>query len=103
MGVGDARDVLGGGLERERHAELRDQLGRAEPDQVRPDDLAATMFHLLGLNPATLPPRDRERFWNTAIGHARVDSPEATAAGDALALLLAPAGYVVGPPPGRTS
>jgi hypothetical protein len=49
----------------------------------------------LGLDPATLPPRDRERFWYSAIARARVDSPEATAAGNRLATALKSAGYVV--------
>src|SRR5262249_20187481 len=39
----------------------------------------------LGLEPATPPPRDRQRYWYTAISTAKVDSPEATAAGDRLA------------------
>ena len=54
----------------------------------------------LGLNPAALPPRDRERYWYTAISQARVDSPQARAAGDQLAAQLQAAGYHVGPPPG---
>jgi hypothetical protein len=49
----------------------------------------------LGLDPAALPPRDRERFWYSAIARARVDSPEATAAGDRLATAIKSAGYVV--------
>src|SRR5262249_17090961 len=39
----------------------------------------------LGLDPAGLPPRDRERYWYLAISRARVDSAEATAAGDRFA------------------
>jgi hypothetical protein len=54
----------------------------------------------VGLNPADLPPRDRQRFWYTAIAHAKVDSPEAAAAGDRLAALIQPLGYVVSPAPG---
>jgi hypothetical protein len=54
----------------------------------------------LGLNPADLPPRDRQRFWYTAIAQARVDSPEAVAAGDRLAALVRPLGYVISPAPG---
>ena len=48
----------------------------------------------LGLDSATLAPRDRERFWYGAITRARVDSPEA-AAGDRLAATLKKAGYIV--------
>jgi len=54
----------------------------------------------LGLAPASLPPRDRERYWYQAIVQAHVDSPEATAAGDRLAEALPGAGYVVGAAPG---
>jgi hypothetical protein len=49
----------------------------------------------LGLDPAALPPRDRERFWYSAIARAHVDSPEASTAGDRLANALKTAGYVV--------
>jgi hypothetical protein len=54
----------------------------------------------LGLEPAALPPRDRERYWYTAIGHARVDSPQAREAGNQLAARLVGIGYTVGPAPG---
>lgn len=53
----------------------------------------------LSMNSSQLPPRDRERFWYTAIAHARVDSPAATDAGNRLADKLREAGYVVGPAP----
>jgi hypothetical protein len=53
----------------------------------------------LGLDPATLPARDREKYWYTAIAQARVDSPEAVAGGDHLAATLEALGYVVGPAP----
>ena len=49
----------------------------------------------LGIEPAELPPRDRERYWYTAIARARVDSAEAIAAGDRLVQALAGTGYVV--------
>ncbi len=55
----------------------------------------------VGLNPAELPPRDRQRFWYTAIAQARVDSVEAIAAGDRLAALVRPLGYIVSPAPGQ--
>lgn len=54
----------------------------------------------VGLDPARLPPRDRQRFWYTAIGQAGVDSAEARAAGDRLATRLGKVGYGVGPAPG---
>jgi hypothetical protein len=53
----------------------------------------------LGLDPASLPPRDRQRFWYTAIAHAGVDSAAATAAGDRLVEPLRALGYEVGPAP----
>ena len=55
----------------------------------------------LGLDPADLPPRDRQRFWYTAVAHAKVDSPAAVAAGDRLAEQLRPLGYAISPPPGQ--
>jgi hypothetical protein len=64
---------------------------RWEPEAVRE----------LGLDPAALPPRDRQRFWYQAISQARVDSDEAVREGDRLARVLQSAGYVIGPPPGR--
>lgn len=54
----------------------------------------------LGLNPDDLPPRDRQRFWYTAIAHAKVDSAEGIEAGDKFAKVLKGMGYDVGPPPG---
>jgi hypothetical protein len=53
----------------------------------------------IGLDPASLPPRDRQRYWYMAISHAKVDSPEAVAAGDRLAALVKPLGYIVSPAP----
>jgi hypothetical protein len=54
----------------------------------------------VGIDPAALPPRDRERYWYQVIVQAHVDSPQAIAAGEALAERLRAAGYVVGPAPG---
>jgi hypothetical protein len=53
----------------------------------------------IGLNPADLPPRDRQRYWYMAIAGAKVDSPQAIQAGDRFAEQLRPIGYVVGAPP----
>lgn len=55
----------------------------------------------LGLDPSTLPPRQRERFWYTALSQAQVGSPAATLAGDRLAKQLERMGYRIGPPPGK--
>jgi hypothetical protein len=51
----------------------------------------------LGLDPALLPPRDRQRYWYLVITQARVDSPEAIQAGNRLAAVLRQAGYIVLP------
>ena len=37
----------------------------------------------LGIQPAALPPRDRQLYWYVAISAAKVDSPEARSAGQA--------------------
>jgi hypothetical protein len=50
-----------------------------------------------GADPDTLAPRDRERFWYTAIAQARVDSAEASSQADQLTGLLKPHGFVVAP------
>ena len=53
----------------------------------------------VGADPDDLSPRDRQRFWYTAIALARPDSAEAVAAGQRFAALIEPLGYKVGPPP----
>jgi hypothetical protein len=62
---------------------------RWEPEVVRE----------LGLDPANLPVRDRQRYWYTAIAQAGVDRPEAATQGDRLAIALGGLGYVVSPGP----
>ena len=52
-----------------------------------------------GAEPETLAPRDRERFWYTAIAQAHVDSPSANADADALIGELKKLGFIVGPNP----
>jgi hypothetical protein len=52
-----------------------------------------------GADPETLAPRDRERFWYSAIAAARVDSREAIAEANRLAAPLRGLGYHVGPAP----
>lgn len=52
-----------------------------------------------GADPETLAPRDRERFWYSAIAAARVDSREATAEADRLVAPLKGLGFHVGPAP----
>jgi hypothetical protein len=53
----------------------------------------------VGADPEELSPRDRQRFWYTAIALAKPDSPEAQAQAERLAAAVRPLGYVVGPPP----
>src|ERR1700686_588378 len=53
----------------------------------------------LGLEPKLLPPRDRTRFWFSAIARAEVDSPAARRAGNKLAKQLHDVGYDVSPDP----
>lgn len=57
----------------------------------------------LGLDPDQLPPKDRQRFWYSAITKAGVDSVAAARAGDYFANKLEALGYQVGPPPGRSA
>lgn len=52
-----------------------------------------------GADPDTLAPRDRERFWYSAIALARVDTPEANAEAESLIPDLKKFGFVVGPNP----
>jgi hypothetical protein len=53
----------------------------------------------LGLDPATLPPRDRQKYWYSAIAQADVGSAAAAAGGDLLREPLQTLGLVVGPAP----
>ena len=55
----------------------------------------------LGLDPADLPPRDRQRFWYTAISRGGIDSAAAREAAEHLIESLGELGYVVGPAPGK--
>jgi len=57
----------------------------------------------LGLNPADLPPRDRERFWYMAIARAGIDTADAAADADRLIESLRKLGFEVGPAPGGKS
>jgi hypothetical protein len=56
----------------------------------------------LGLDPSTLPPRDRERYWYLAIARGDIDSEEATRQGNQLAETLRSMGYKIGPAPRQT-
>lgn len=85
----DGTPVIAGITWRELAAQLKKQ--RWNIDAVKE----------LGLDPDDLPPRDRERFWYTAIIRAHVDSAAAQAAGDKFAVLLKRKGYEVGPAPGK--
>jgi hypothetical protein len=54
----------------------------------------------LGLDPDSLPPRDRQKFWYAAIAQAGVNTPTVSAVADELVAPLASLGYIVGPAPG---
>ena len=49
----------------------------------------------IGVDPDSLPPRDRQRFWYGAITQSKVDTPAARQAGDRFADLLRDRGYDV--------
>lgn len=49
----------------------------------------------LGLDPASLPPRDRQRYWYTAITQAGVNSAAAQAAGEKIREAIQDLGYTV--------
>lgn len=49
----------------------------------------------LGLDPAALPPRDREKFWYVAIAQGGVGTPQAAAEADALVEPLQALGFLV--------
>jgi len=51
----------------------------------------------LAIDPDSLPPRDRQRYWYLAIAQAHVDSPQAIQAGNRLAVALRGVGYTVLP------
>lgn len=53
----------------------------------------------VGVDPETLAPRDRFRYWYQAIAQAKVDSPAAREAGERFAKILPKLGYQVAPPP----
>jgi hypothetical protein len=63
---------------------------RWDPDTVRE----------LGLDPAHLAPRDRQRFWYSAITQAQIDAAPARTAAEQLIEPLQTLGYVVSPGPG---
>jgi len=58
---------------------------RWDPDMVRE----------LGIDPARLPPRDRQRYWYAAIAQAGVDSAAALAAGNCFSEQLRATGYQI--------
>lgn len=53
----------------------------------------------LGLTPASLPPRDRERYWYNAIAHAEIDGADARKQADQLVARFKSIGYVIGSGP----
>lgn len=65
------------------------KLVRCDPEAVRE----------LKIEPATLPPRDRQRFWFQAIAQANVGSTAASQDADRLAPSLEKAGYKISQAP----
>jgi hypothetical protein len=57
----------------------------------------------LGIDPATLAPRDRERFWYAAISRAAIDAPEAVASAEEMVPLVQELGFEIGPGPGTSA
>src|ERR1051325_1293264 len=55
------------------------------------------MVRELGIEPDSLPLRDRQRYWYSAIAQAKIDSPTAQKAGDRFAERMLGLGYEVGP------
>jgi hypothetical protein len=53
----------------------------------------------LGIEPEELSPRERPRFWYSAIAIARPDGPAARADAEPVIAVLKPMGYIVGPAP----
>jgi hypothetical protein len=90
LALGDGSAVSTGLTWREAAALLK---------RVRWDREAVREF---GLDPEALPPRDRQRFWYTAIAAAGVDTPQAAAAAERLIKPLQALGYLVGMPPGTS-
>lgn len=53
----------------------------------------------LGLIPADLPPRDREKYWYSAIAAADVNGDAARKSAEVLAARIKPLGFVIGTAP----
>lgn len=81
--------VLSSGITWRELSNLLKQL-RWDPNQVTE----------LGLDPAGLPPRDRQRYWYSAISQAGVDAKEARDAAEALIPQIEAIGFHIGPAPG---
>jgi hypothetical protein len=79
--------VISSGLTWRQLAEVLKDL-RWDKEQVRE----------LGIEPDDLPPRDRQRFWYSAMALAGIDSPAAAAAADKLTRKVAALGFVVSKP-----
>lgn len=54
----------------------------------------------LGLDPATLAPRDRQRYWFQAITHANVNGAEARVQAEEIIAATEALGYTIGDAPG---
>jgi hypothetical protein len=88
--VGPGGEIVSAGMTFRDVATLLKKV-RWDPDDVKE----------LGIDPETLPPRDRQRYWFIAICQARVDGPSALAEADDVRPLLEAEGYKIGPSPGQ--
>ncbi|MBX9680280.1 MAG: hypothetical protein K2X38_16085 [Gemmataceae bacterium] len=57
----------------------------------------------LGIDPESLPPRDRQKFWYAAISRTPIDSQLARESAEKLTVALRELGYEVGPAPGSSA
>jgi hypothetical protein len=66
---------------------------------LKDERLEKELVEEVGADPEELSPRDRQRFWYSAIALSHPHSAEAMAQADRLIPALKKLGYIVGPPP----
>jgi hypothetical protein len=81
-----------------RGASWRDLSAVLKKIRWDPDSVAS-----LGIDPSSLPPRDRQKFWYAAISRTPIDSAQARESADRLASQLKDLGYEVSPAPGSSA
>jgi hypothetical protein len=87
---GPAGELVSSGMTFRDVAALLKKL-RWEPNDVKE----------LGIDPDSLPPRDRQRYWFMAICQAHVDGEAASVEAERFTSALQAVGYKVGPAPGQ--